>query len=184
MNIFTPYTLADANKVNENFEGLADGSEIDSGAITGSKITVSGCMARKSGDSTIPNGTWTLIDLEAELYDTDDWHSNTTEPSKITVDADGFYILSWGIAFAGNTTGIRFGTLNISGSSSTPYATTIYAEATSNYSTIVGNSSVAYLSSGDYVQLKAYQNSGGNLTVFGGNTYNSTTYLSVVKLGV
>ena len=38
MNIFTPNTVIESAKLNQNFEGLADGSDVEDGAISATKL--------------------------------------------------------------------------------------------------------------------------------------------------
>jgi hypothetical protein len=61
MHTFTPNTVIESSKVNANFQGLADGSEINAGAIGAEELSTSavllGSAAKTSNQSTGGTGT-------------------------------------------------------------------------------------------------------------------------------
>lgn len=45
-------------------------------------------------------GTVTLVDMNAESYDTGGWHSTTSNPSRVTPTQQGLYLVQGGASFA------------------------------------------------------------------------------------
>lgn len=84
-------------------------------------------------------------------------------PTRITAPADGWYFFEGGVEFAANATGSRTLSLRVNGS-------TIFKAQRSNSnsasaSTLLSISALYRLAAGDYVELVAFQNSGGALNV-------------------
>jgi hypothetical protein len=52
------------------------------------------CIAYSSVDKNVPGGAITAMALNSEVVDDGNWHDNTTNNSRITVDADGWYVCS------------------------------------------------------------------------------------------
>lgn len=117
---------------------------------------------------TLANGTWTALNLNTESYDTDAFHSTSTNTSRLVVPAGlaGMYIVSGFMQFASNATGIR--SIQITKNASGDTAST--STATASGAMWMQANAVMKLAVGDYVELNAYQNSGGNLDVTAGNT--------------
>lgn len=135
-----------------------------------------GCKAYRNAGVAILNNTFTAVDMNAEYWDTEDFHSNTTNPSRLTIPAGrkGKYSIVVSIDFAANGAGQRFIGIQKNGTAWLTYS------AFPNFglfNTIGSVSCVADLVAGDYVQAVAWQNSGGNLNV--GNTGADTTSISI-----
>lgn len=90
MNTFTPKTLIESAKINENFEGLADGTMIESGAITPAKITNPyKFLAYLGSNQTTVATTFTKLNMNTEVYDTNSNYSTSTYG--YTAPVTGYY---------------------------------------------------------------------------------------------
>ncbi len=118
--------------------------------------------AGKSAAQVISNNTSTQINFNTEKYDTDSMHDNSTNPSRITFNTAGKYLLTASVAFESNTTGRRAVWFRING------ATAIEQDepdTNGNDATWINVSSVFEFVKGDYAEVLVYQNSGGDLSV-------------------
>lgn len=136
-------------------------------AASGSSFV--GCSLYKSSAQSISNNTWTTITWDSEYYDTDAFHSTSFSTSRITIPSGkgGKYQINAVGFFPANSTGVRlikvakngtdfgYGVWNASSGSADPTVTIL--------------SLTRDLVAGDYIELLAYQNSGGNLN------FNPTT---------
>jgi hypothetical protein len=157
----------------------------DSSTATGLKwaapaiATARGCSLYLTADQSIANSTGTYISWNIELYDTDSFHDNSTNPTRITIPTglSGKYLISTTLPFDNNATGVRVGYIHVNG-------TLIYLTAQGNLSATVDTyldyTYVANLTAGDYIQIQSFQDSGGALNVIGSVTYYANvqvTYL-------
>jgi hypothetical protein len=156
----------------------------DSTASTGLKwatpasgSTFVGAYAYKSANQTISNGTGTIVSFDSESYDTNGFHDNVTNNSRMTIPSSyaGKYLITAMFYYASNATGYRELSIKKNGS----FITYFYAPGNSQPNTIQG-SLVLNLTVGDYIQLNAYQNSGGNLDL---NGAADVTYFQISYLG-
>ena len=113
-------------------------------------------------DATFTTGVAQAINFNAERYDTDGFHDNVTNNSRLTAPYSGKYGVAATIRWAANATGQRNLRLVVNG------ATTIALVAVD--ATAAGNTDMCIyreyeLAAGDYVEVIVVQNSGGNLNV-------------------
>ena len=132
-------------------------------AVGGSSFV--GCGVKKTSDQSINNSTATVISWDSENIDTNTMHDNSTNNTRITVPTGkgGYYLLTGGIAFNSNGTGNRVVRAYKNGSDLRWLAGVAAANA-GNF-TIVSFNQVFNLSAGDYIELYAFQSSGGALSV-------------------
>jgi len=124
-----------------------------------------GVRVRKSATQSIPNATDTVITFDTETYDTDAYHDNTTNSSRLTVPAGkaGYYSIYFCIQWDVNATGDREISLYINGTATRICFNNQPGDATL-YTALTGTTTY-YLAETDYVQLTAYQDRGGALNV-------------------
>lgn len=113
----------------------------------------------------IPNNANTGVLLDGENFDTDTMHDLVTNTSRITIKTSGVYFLHGRIFFAGSAAGNRQATFRKNGGSIAGIANQQPGVAAGN---IVEITHVAELVAGDYIELGAYQDSGGALNINGG----------------
>lgn len=159
----------------------------DSTEATGMKWATGSASAKavglyKSGSQSTSNATFTAILFDSEDFDTSGFHSIVTNTSRITIPAGaaGYYQINGAARWADNTTGVR--------------VTAIYKNGSlwvRNLSTAnVGSGSINIivpiimnLAESDYIEVFAYQNSGGSLDVVGNNIETRATSFTVAYLG-
>jgi hypothetical protein len=126
-----------------------------------------GCSLKRDADLTLSNATLTSITFNQEDFDTDAFHSTTSNTDRITIPSGkaGKYLLTGTVQFNVNGTGRRYVEIRHYIGGVLSYG--IAAESTASASAYVsGNISIiANASVGDYFTLSAYQSSGGNLDI-------------------
>ena len=147
------------------------GAGADGGAAGGAASFV-GCRLTKSADQTISNATFTAISFNGEDFDTDGFHDNVTNNTRITIPSGkgGKYLFTVSGYFADNATGTRTTALYKNGSL-IPKARCIWRREG------LAISAVLSLVATDYIELFVYQDSGGNLDV------NDATSIQASLLG-
>lgn len=138
----------------------------DLGKHTGGVISA---RIYNSGVFAVPNNTATAITFDSERYDTDSIHSTSSNTSRLTCKTAGKYHISTSLGYASNTTGRRYSQFRVNG-------TAIIALAETDCQA-VGFAHHAFSTSydlavGDYVEVLAYQNSGGALNVVAASNYS------------
>jgi hypothetical protein len=115
-----------------------------------------------------PTGISTLITFDGEAWDTDGMHS-TTNPSRITINTPGQYLVSIYARFPINATGYRSLNLRLnsggnSGAGST-LSTISVAPTPGSATTMVTRTLELTCNAGDHYELFASQSSGANMTL-------------------
>jgi len=137
-------------------------------AAAASGTTFAGCYLYNSTNTTVSNNSYTQLTFNSEQFDTDNYHSTSSNTSRITIPSGkaGYYLLQAQVMFAGatNTTGGRAANMQINGSGISymflPPASGSAGDGQGAQQTVV-----RYLAVGDYVEMNAYQNSGGTMTL-------------------
>lgn len=156
---------------------------VDSSTSTGLKWAapsggVTGCVLYNSANLTVANATWTTVNWNSEVYDTDSYHSTSSNTSRITIPAGkgGKYLIFCNLTYDNNGTGIRWTRLLINGSEDYRlYGPRPSADGASSYHLF----QIKDLTAGDYLEINTQQTSGGNLDLFfsGFFTYYGVQYL-------
>lgn len=131
--------------------------------------TFVGCRLYKTANQTMSNSTWTTITYDAESFDTDGFHSTSSNTSRITIPSGkgGYYLINVRVNIDANATGARLARLTVNTNelfAGTEFAGSSAAASKYTFSTIQN------LSVGDYVEVLCLQNSGGNLDFVGNGT--------------
>ena len=137
-------------------------------------ITNVGARVYNSAAISIPNNTATILTFNSERYDTDGLHSVSVNTDRLTCTRSGVHLISASIQFAAAAGGRRQlyfvvtpllgGAAAVAAEQRTPIGVTAADQITI--------SAIYSLSAGDYVQLVAYQNSGGALNVDAAPNYS------------
>jgi hypothetical protein len=130
-------------------------------ALPSSTPTFVGCQVYLFGTPpNLPAGTVTLIGWDGEVFDTDGFHDNVTNNSRMTIPSGkaGYYQVSSSIRFDGNSgsTQNRVLTIEKNGAVLTGFTQTRTTSVTSGTTTI-NASVIIYLAVADYVHIKAQQ---------------------------
>mgnify|MGYP001576060230 FL=1 len=130
------------------------------------------CRVYNSANISINDATSTALTFDSERFDTDTMHSTSSNTGRITLTTAGKYLDGAHATFADNSTGTRMVNVRLGGATNMAYeahnATTAGgAGAGSGF-----NVSTLYsYTAAQYVELVAYQNSGGALNV----TFNANS---------
>lgn len=156
--------VSNAGAANEVFRVPAAGGEPAFGQIdlTAAASAIDGARVYNSAAETFGTGSDAALTFNAERYDNGGLHDNVTNNSRLTAQKAGTYLITGHVAFAANATGKRRVTIVKGGTVS------IAAQERLASATDVSYLSVAtlyHLSALEYVELFAYQDSGGNLDV-------------------
>jgi hypothetical protein len=109
--------------------------------------------------------SYSPLNLDAEVYDSEGGHSTTTNSSRYTVQVPGLYRITAQSAFAVNSSGARAVAIGVNGTASK--ACQGAPPPSNSWSNQV--TWETYLNVGDFVEAMTWQNSGGALsTVTGG----------------
>jgi len=120
-------------------------------------------VGNTSGNQTIANTTWTAINWATERYDTDAYHSTSTNTSRITIPSGkaGKYLVNAFLVWDPNTTNARYIGIYKNGTLINNFSW----RANDAYFTAQANV-VLDLAVGDYIQVYVYQDSGSNRDTF------------------
>ena len=124
--------------------------------------TFSGCGLYQSSAQSISNTTQTDLTFVGEHFDTDGYHSDSVNTSRITIPTGktGYFLVTARVAFASNSTGTRGLWIRVNGSE-TQFAAA--QPVSTGDLTTVQISQIMALSAGNYITMNAYQASGGSL---------------------
>ena len=118
-------------------------------------------------DQTATTGGYTVLAFNQERYDTNNIHDKVTNNSRLTCKTAGVYIIWGGVDWENSALPSRI--LNIWLNGTTHLAlTSENAEGFEDRHIHQIVSTIYKLEAGDYVELRAYQTSGGNLEIYVG----------------
>jgi len=130
-----------------------------------------GCVLYKSADQSINTGTWTALTFNTEEYDTDSFHDNSTNTSRITIPSgkNGKYLFIATVVYNdSSSTGVRSFGIYKNGNA---FGQLYLSAGVSSFYAIGTGSRMLDAVATDYFEIYAYQNSGGALNIIGGQTY-------------
>ncbi len=119
-------------------------------------------VERTASAQSISNTTWTAIQFDTEIVDTNNgWSSG--DPTKIYAALDGIYVIAAGVSWNANSNGVRRLRITVNGS---VIARDVRdAAASGGEVTTLTLAAIIELSSSDYITLDVYQSSGSALNV-------------------
>lgn len=115
-----------------------------------------------TGQAFTTGTTFTSVTLDSEYVDTEGGHSTVTNTSRYVCQVAGWYWCHGSMNFPTNSTGNRSLQLAVNGS--TYPGTSVLLAAPAGNSWIGMTAGLVQLAVGDYLELQAFQNSGGTLT--------------------
>lgn len=119
--------------------------------------------------SIVTSGTPQFLTFDSERFDNGGLHSTSVNTGRLTAPITGLYMIGGGVEFAVSGIGSRQLALRVNG-------TTFIA--TENQSAVAGDvtemdiATPYRMTAGDYVELRAFQNSGGALNVTAAANYS------------
>jgi len=126
--------------------------------------TIPAARLNRSTDQVLGNATYGVIGFDTESYDNSHMHDNVTNNTRLVAPIAGVYEINAGLDYAGGS-GYRYQDIVLNDATT---LTQSWIDATTGGATEVNLATQANLAAGDYVTLRAYQNSGGTLDVLGG----------------
>jgi len=137
-----------------------------------------GAHAYNSADQNVLNTTWLSLALNSELYDTDTIHDTVTNNSRLTCNTAGIYLINGKFIWDTNQTNVRY--IGIFLNNVTILA--LSQQLANNSAQLDQQVTTIYdLSIGDYIELRAYQDSGGTIAI---KYYaNYSPFLAMQRIG-
>ena len=136
------------------------------------------CRVYHNAAQSTTTGVELSLALNSERWDTDTMHSTVTNNSRITFTTGGLYLLVGHIEFAANATGYRLASIRWQNT------TTLAVQTTKPHGTFADRLTVTCVygfGAGEWVELRAFQDSGGSLNV--NSTANFSPELSATWIG-
>ena len=147
-------------------------------AAPSSTPTFVGCQLYRTTNQTISNSSQTNMAWDAEHEDSDGFHDNSTNNTRITIPSgkDGKYLFNGLIKWNANTTGRRNFLLQKNGSTVTT-GDWLWNPSTVEGFVLCTFSFIASAVATDYFELRVNQSSGGNLDVLSDGAFFNCIYL-------
>jgi hypothetical protein len=151
-------------------------------ATPASGTTFSGVSLYKSANQSLTSGAGTNATFDTELFDTDAFHSTSSNTDRITIPTgkNGYYLLTGRANFAASATGIRIGMIR-KNAGATQLARHTMKSVTAAADAVLTVNTVVNLVATDYVVFECYQDGTGSLNLQGGGEQYTT--FSAVYLG-
>jgi hypothetical protein len=140
-----------------------------------------GCLlTTTTTDQTTSNTVQAKVNFPVENYDTDGFHDNSTNNTRITIPSGkgGYYWVYGNIQWLNSTSGRRI--IYITKNNSDAVSAEGFSVASNTQYPSQSAGIALSLVAGDYVELEAYQSSGGNLDLENGP---SNTKFGAYKIG-
>ena len=157
---------------------------VDSGATAPEWVTPAastptfvGVGVKKSANQNTSNATFTAVTFNLEDFDTDTFHDNSSNNTRITIPAgkSGYYAIAGAVQFNANGTGNR-GCELLKNGSAVNYMFFEPAAGAGNEA-VYPMSFILNLAATDYLEISVYQTSGGTLSVQSASTKWQVQYL-------
>lgn len=165
--------------VGTNGQVLKANSSAATGLEWGSASSAfSGAAGEMAASTSAPDATNTVVAFGSELWDTDNYHDNSTNNSRFTIPTgkDGYFLIMAKVSIQNSTSG-SYQNLRIQKNGSVAYTQNVSAPKVGS-ETLVSIAGVFPAVAGDYFELSFIQNSGGSLNVQGSTGSEFTiTYL-------
>lgn len=147
--------------------------------LTASRLNVPVARSRQTSTQTLTTGVYGAVTMTTEDFDSHSGHSTSSNTSRYTVQTGwaGIYQLSGGVAFAANATGTRGSRWSKNGTALSASSTQFANTGAGTACRIPADTISVDLAVGDYVELEAFQDSGGNLATFA--TGENASYVDI-----
>lgn len=117
----------------------------------------------QSAAQSIPNVTVTAVTMDSEEFDTYNGHSTVSNTSRYTSQFAGYYLVICYAGFAANSVANRYVEVYKNGVSAPNLGQSIIFTPTSFTNSALHSITIVRLEVADYVECRAFQNSGGAL---------------------
>ena len=127
-----------------------------------------------TANQSVASAGWAKLAFGAEAYDHGGLHDNATNNTRLTAPVAGVYDVSGIVEFAASSAGNRDVTILKNNTTIVAYVTR--SPTAGGYPIYVPITTKVALQAGDYLELRAYQDTGGALNVVGDNTEGATQF--------
>lgn len=126
-----------------------------------------GASVYRAANQAINTAANTAIQFTHEEWDTAGFHDNATNNTRLTMPYAGKYLFEACVQFATGAGTLRYILFQVNGSASAGFQKGLQSQQIASAVTVVSlaSSAVFNLGAGDYVELIAFQDSGGALNV-------------------
>lgn len=122
------------------------------------------CKVRRATDQTLTTATATAVSFSTSVFNPNGLAEFVTNPTRITVDRAGIYLVEGGVVFAADSTGVRTLQIKKNGVAST-FPGQVNQAAPATGTGIMQVSAVVQLDNTDYVELIATHTKGSDLAI-------------------
>jgi hypothetical protein len=142
------------------------------------------CAVYQTAGTSLTTATQTLVAWDAETYDSDALHSVVSNTSRLSAVGTGLYDFRCSLSFTSNATGLRQLMVRKNAAGATGGGTQVWI---GTFSALAINSNAVtvaldvQLTSGDYLEVFAYQSSGGSLSLQSGASVTFASMRWVAK---
>lgn len=170
----SPFITSGSTSSLTNYKVLTAGSNITfttnasviyiNGTAGGSN-SFCGASASRVTDFSVANTTWTAVEFNSEVYDTDSIHDNVTNPSRFTIPTGktGYWSFKGAVQWDVSTTGNRYLAVRVNNVQVGVAASGYNWIAASYYQPFYTVD--FYATAGQYAELFVYQENGGALNI-------------------
>lgn len=130
-----------------------------------------------NANQSVADSTWTTLALNSERFDTDTIHDTVTNNTRLTAKTAGKYLITAVLEYATSGTGVRYAEVLLNGSTSIAFA---QAVASAFLTGRVNITTVYAMATNDYIEIRAYQDSGGALNVLSSAQYSPEVMIARV----
>lgn len=149
-------------------------------AVPGSASTAfSGVRVSLGSTTSIANNTATALSFTTEVFDTDGYHDNSTNPDRLTAPSDGYYLVGASVLWDFAQAGYRDVSLTMNGTTFTDQGISI--PATPSTAASQSLSGLVFAAAGNYFQAFVLQTTGGPINV--GGAFGGFSYFWAHKVG-
>lgn len=121
------------------------------------------CELRQTVAQSLTTSVGAALLYDTEDIDTDNMHSTVSNTSRVTAQTAGRFMISGGVGFAANATGLRVTYYAINGTNNSGSGVELSAAGGGGVTLLGARSKSIFLNVGDYVEMFALQTSGGSL---------------------
>jgi hypothetical protein len=128
--------------------------------------TFEGCSLARSADLSVPNNTETTVTWDTETFDVGGFHSTSSNTSRITIPTGkgGYYRISGFVGLFENPTQANSVSLRVKKNGTLAYQ----LQETATLQKELAFTFIINLAATDYVEMFAFQNTGGTSTFYSG----------------
>jgi hypothetical protein len=137
--------------------------------VLGTDLVHIGARVYNSANIACANATVTALTFDTERYDSDSIHSTVSNTSRLVAPLAGRYLITGMMRYAAAANNTRYAQIRLNGTTFIA-SNSLIAAVSDNHDLSVAT--IYQLAAGDYVELIAYQNSGGSVNVVASGNFS------------